>query len=99
MQKQIAECQRRGEELDRREAELEKRVKELAHSTEVNRQSLVTANKNIALYGRRAELALASALWCSDAQKSSENRLAAREAITTEWPKSMPLWPRRQTVG
>eukprot|EP00969_Alexandrium_andersonii_P131732 5825115-Alexandrium_andersonii.AAC.1 len=62
MQRQIAECQRRGEELDRREAELEKKVKDLAHHTEVNRQSLVTANKNIALYGRRAEIALASAL-------------------------------------
>eukprot|EP00969_Alexandrium_andersonii_P266046 11758703-Alexandrium_andersonii.AAC.1 len=43
--------------------------------------------KRIARFGRRAEMALSSALWCTDSQKSSLNKEASREAITSEWPR------------
>eukprot|EP00969_Alexandrium_andersonii_P323400 14288534-Alexandrium_andersonii.AAC.1 len=43
--------------------------------------------KKIARFGTRAEMALSSALWCTDAQRSALNKEASREAITSEWPR------------
>eukprot|EP00969_Alexandrium_andersonii_P370082 15476505-Alexandrium_andersonii.AAC.1 len=52
----------------------------------------------MAKFGRRAEVALASALWCSESHKTSENRQAAREAVTTDWPRAMGAWDRRESI-
>eukprot|EP00969_Alexandrium_andersonii_P318263 14058689-Alexandrium_andersonii.AAC.1 len=90
--------QKKGEELDRREAALEQKVEQLAKATAINHQTSASLAKSVAKYGRRSDLALASALWCSEGQKTIENRQASREALTTEWPRSMPFHQRQQTV-
>eukprot|EP00969_Alexandrium_andersonii_P136465 6037683-Alexandrium_andersonii.AAC.1 len=52
----------------------------------------------MAHFGRRAEVALASALRCPEPHKTSENRQAAREAATTDWPRATGAWDRREAI-
>eukprot|EP00969_Alexandrium_andersonii_P357157 15448147-Alexandrium_andersonii.AAC.1 len=55
--------------------------------------------RKVAHRGRRVEMALASALSCSDGQRASENKSAAREAITSEWPRAMAFAERWGPLG
>eukprot|EP00969_Alexandrium_andersonii_P231098 10206160-Alexandrium_andersonii.AAC.1 len=43
--------------------------------------------RRVARFGRRADMALSSAFWRTDAQRTSQNREASREAICSEWPR------------
>eukprot|EP00969_Alexandrium_andersonii_P372173 15481141-Alexandrium_andersonii.AAC.1 len=48
--------------------------------------------------GRRVEMALSTALWCTDAQRASMNKDASREAITSEWPRQFSFDDRCSTM-
>eukprot|EP00969_Alexandrium_andersonii_P353095 15439110-Alexandrium_andersonii.AAC.1 len=71
--------QRRIDQLEKRNAELEDRVHGVAKAAQVTAQTTASIAKNVAKFGRRADLALAAAVWCSEGQKLAGDRQASRE--------------------
>eukprot|EP00969_Alexandrium_andersonii_P139249 6158614-Alexandrium_andersonii.AAC.1 len=49
-------------------------IRKLDGRTEAIRQTQSTMARKVAHFGRRAEMALSSALWCADARTTSQNR-------------------------
>eukprot|EP00969_Alexandrium_andersonii_P322539 14250757-Alexandrium_andersonii.AAC.1 len=49
--------------------DIEEKIGRLSLAQQANKEATASLAKKVAHHGRRAELALASALWCSDGQR------------------------------
>eukprot|EP00969_Alexandrium_andersonii_P101483 4477347-Alexandrium_andersonii.AAC.2 len=98
MPKYLRDMKRQLDDLARRNQELESRFSAPEKKTDGVATRVATLAEDVGKHGRKAEAALAPALWCTDAQRESQNKQASREAIVSDWPRAASFADRKWYV-